>query len=218
MGYLRWYNQRYSVRFLLDRGIQATLLREGIIPRMADSDSYLDYLIRVGGSKIKKKLRVLDCHIEDVDGKWSYPINLTEIDKPCSDVPIKQHEQLQHYFFDGYLSDIDIHDAPSETIDILRGVDNTHLMVCEEYVRGDRSDEPVAVKCPFGWFIQGGRAASSVSLLNYLNISAVGSLEEYIGIETAGLEFRRCKCVTYMLDRSATANFQYICRQATTVP
>lgn len=74
-------------------------------------------------------------------------------------------------------------------------------MVWEEYVRGDKSDEPVAVKCPFGWFVQGGRAVSTVSLHNYLNISAVGSLEEYIGVETVGLEPRRCKCATYMLDR-----------------
>lgn len=55
MGYLRWDNQRYLLRILLDGGSQAPLLREGIIPRMADCDSYQDYdLILVGGSKINR--------------------------------------------------------------------------------------------------------------------------------------------------------------------
>ena len=204
-GYLRCGNQRRLVRILLDGGSQATLLREGVFPKMAD-DSYQDHdLILVGGSKISKKLRVLDCHIEDIEGNWSCPITATEIDKPCGDAPVIQPEQLQQY---DYMNDVNVHIAHSETIDVLLGVDNTHLMVWEEYIRGERSDEPVAVRCPFGWFIQGGKSAGSTSLLNYVNVSAIGSLEEYIGLETAGLEPRRCQCTADLQEKSATVTME----------
>ena len=106
---------------LLDGGSQATLLREGVLPKTTD-DLYEDHdLILVGGSKISKKLRVLDCHNEDIEGNWSGPITVTEIDKPCDDAPIIHPEKLQQY---DYLNNVDVRIAHSETIDVLLGVDN----------------------------------------------------------------------------------------------
>ena len=201
IGYLRCGNIRRKVRILLDGGSQATLLREGIFPR-TDQDVYQNHdLSLVGGGKITRKLRLLECHIEDVGGTWSCPLTVTEIDQPCGDTLIILPEHLHQY---NHLSEVDIPIASSETIDVLLGVDNTHLMIWEDYILGGKSNEPVAVRSPFGWFIQGGRSASSTCLLNYVNVSAIGPIEEFIGLESVGLEPRRCKCSTDLLNEGAT--------------
>ncbi len=88
-------------------------------------------------------------------------MTVTEIDQPCGDTPIILPEHLQQY---DHLSEVDIRIASSETIDVLLGVDNNHLMIWEDYILGAKSHEPVAVRSPFGWFIQGGKSASSTSL------------------------------------------------------
>ncbi|XP_063962448.1 uncharacterized protein LOC135155912 [Lytechinus pictus] len=205
VGYLRCGDVRHLVRILLDGGSQATLLREGILPR-TERGLFQDHdLSLVGGSKITRKLRLLDCYIEDIAGNWSCPLTMTEINQPCGDTPIVLPEQLRQY---EHLSAIDIHAAPSETIDVLLGVDNTHLMIWEEYILGEKFDDPVAVRCPFGWFVQGGRSTSSTSLLNYINVSAIGPLEEFIGLETVGLEPKKCKCSSDVLDKEATEAMQ----------
>ena len=88
---------------------------------------YQDHeLTLVGGNKITRRLRLIDCHIEDVEGKRSYPLTLTEIDKLCGNAPIIQTDDLYQY---DHLSDIEVNTAPSTTIDLLLGVDNTHLMI-----------------------------------------------------------------------------------------
>lgn len=200
MGYLRRGNHRHLVRILLDSGSQATLLREGIFPRNS-RDTYQDYdLSLVGGSTIKRKLRLMDCILEDVDGNWSCPLTVTEINKPCGEAPMVTFKDLQEY---SHLREVNIHPAPSETVDVLLGVDNTHLMVWEDYIQGRRPEDPVAVRSPLGWYIQGGRSPSSTPLVNYLNVSAIGPLEEFIGLETAGLEPKRCKCTSDFLDKGA---------------
>ncbi|XP_072019604.1 uncharacterized protein [Amphiura filiformis] len=198
MGYLRCGNQRYKVRLLLDDGSQATLVRKGIFPQTAQ-DIYQDHnLTLVGGTTVNRKLRLLDCHIEDIGRNWSYPLTLTEIDTPCGDIPIVHPDQLQQY---SHLRDVDIEIAPSETIDVLLGVDNTHLMVWDEYILGERFDEPIAVRCPLGWFVQGGRTNSPSSLSNYVNVTAIGPIEDFIGLEKVGMEPKKCSCMTDSLNK-----------------
>ncbi|XP_063971215.1 uncharacterized protein LOC135157940 [Lytechinus pictus] len=192
MGFLRCGNKRHPVRILIDGGSQATLVRTGIFSRI-DGDCYQDHdLSLVGGSIIKRKLRILECEIEDSQGNCSYPLRAIEIEKPCGDIPVITPEQLKSY---DHLTGVNIDEASSPVIDLLLGVDNTHLMVWEEYIRGGSPDEPVAVRCPLGWFIQGG-PSNTAPLLNYVNVVASGSLEEFIGLETAGLEPRKCKCIS----------------------
>ncbi|XP_022111565.1 uncharacterized protein LOC110990769 [Acanthaster planci] len=205
MGYLRHGNTRHLVRILLDGGSQATLLREGVFPK-SERDLYQDHdLSLVGGKKITRKLRLLDCHIEDVEGRWSSPLSVTEIDEPCGKAPIILPDQLRQY---DHLCQVDIQVAPSQTIDLLLGVDNIHLMVWEDYICGENFDEPVAVRCPLGWFIQGGRSASSAMLVNYVNVSATGPLEEFLALEAAGLEPKRCRCSADLIDKNATEAMQ----------
>ncbi|XP_072170561.1 uncharacterized protein [Diadema setosum] len=205
MGYLRHGNNRQLVRILLDGGSQATLVREGIFSK-TEKDIYQDHdLSLVGGTRIRRKLRLLDCFIEDIGGNLSHPVSVTEIDKPCGEAPVVQEEDLQQYH---HLREVDIHAASSETVDMLLGVDNTHLMVWEEYILGEKPDEPVAARCPLGWFIQGGRSGGPTALLNYVNVSAIGPLEEFLGLETAALQPRRCKCSTEILNRGATETME----------
>ena len=205
MAYLRIGNTRHLVRILLDGGSQATLIRKGILPRM-EHDRYQDHeLTLVGGKTISRKLRLIDCNLEDLESKQSYRLTMTEIDKPCGDAPITQPEDLNRY---DHLRGIEISTASSTTIDVLLGVDNTYLMIWEEYVRGRNSQDPIAVRCPLGWFIQGGRFPGRNPILNYLNIAATGPLEELIGLETAGLEPRRCHCSEEALNKSATELMQ----------
>ena len=201
MGYLRIGNTRRLVRILLDGGSQATLIREGIFPR-AENDKYQDHeLTLVGGNKISRRLRLIDCHVENLEGTRCYPLTVTEINKPCGDAPIIHTDDLYQY---DHLTNIEVSAAPSTIIDVLVGVDNTHLMIWEEFIRGQRPDDPVAVRCPLGWYIQGGRSCGTTPLLNYLNVSAIGPVEEFIGLETMGLEPKRCKCSSDLLDRNAT--------------
>ncbi|XP_071948926.1 uncharacterized protein [Antedon mediterranea] len=200
MGYLRCGKTRRLVRILLDGGSQATLLRSGLIP-LTNQDVYQKHdLSLVGGKKITKKLRLLNCYIADVNGTWSCPLTVTEIDEPCGDAPVVYKEQLKQY---SHLNEIDLQVAPYPTIDVLLGVDNTHLMIWEEYLRGECINEPVAVKCPFGWFIQGGQLTTS-ALFNYVNVSAVGPMEDFLGIETMGLEPKKSKCSEHLTNRKAT--------------
>nr|XP_054771582.1 uncharacterized protein LOC129279496 [Lytechinus pictus] len=205
MGYVRIRNTRHLVRILLDGGSQATLIREGILPRMED-DRYQDHeLTLVGGKMISRKLRLIDCYLEDLESKRSYPLTMTEIDKPCGNAPIIQAEDLNQY---DHLRGVEINTPASTTIDVLLGVDNTNLMIWEEYVRGHKSQDHIAVRCPLGWYIQGGRFAGANPLLNYLNISATGPVEEFMGLETVGLEPRRCHCADEVLNKSATESMQ----------
>ena len=200
MGYLHRGSHRQLVRILLDAGSQATLVRKGIFPK-TNQDVYQDHdLCLVGGNKIRRKLRMVDCVLEDVDGNWTCPLIVTEIEKPCGEAPIVRPEHLQNY---DHLNTVDLQIAPSETIDVLLGVDNTHLMVWEDYIQGDKPEEPIAVKSPFGWFIQGGRATNHTSSVNYVNVSAIGPVEDFLGLENAGLEPKRCKCASESLDRGA---------------
>ena len=210
MGYLRHGNSRQLVRILLDGGSQASLVREGLFPRTGQ-DYYQDHdLTLVGGAKIHRKLRILDCSIEDMEGNWSYPVSLTEIDQPCGEAPVVQPQDLQLY---DHLCGVDIKVAPSEVVDVLLGVDNTHLMIWQDHILGEKTDEPVAVRCPFGWFIQGGRSPCSTQMSNYINVSAIGPLEEFIGLETVGLQPRKCKCSSEISDRGATEAMQQSVRQ-----
>ena len=177
MGYLRHGNNRQLVRILLDGGSQASLVREGLFTRTGQ-DYYQDHdLTLVGGAKIHRKLRVLDCSIEDVEGNWSYPLSITEIDQPCGEAPVVRPEDLQLH---DHLRGVDIQVAPSEVVDVLLGVDNTHLMIWQDHILGEKPDEPVAVRCPFGWFIQGGqeRSPCSSQMSNYVRVTAIGPLEQ----------------------------------------
>ncbi|KAJ8032361.1 hypothetical protein HOLleu_25872 [Holothuria leucospilota] len=180
----------------------------GTLPTVmgTDKDKYQDHdLTVVGGGHVKKKLRLLDCHISDIEGNWSCPLTVIEIDNPCADAPVVLPEQFRQY---DHLKDIDIQEAPSETIDVLLGVDNSHLMVWQEYILGEISDEPIAVKCPFGWFVQGGKTMSLSSHANFVNVTASGPLEEFIGLDTVGLEPKRCKCSSDFLNKTATELMQ----------
>ncbi|PIK54720.1 hypothetical protein BSL78_08366 [Apostichopus japonicus] len=81
-------------------------------------------------------------------------------------------------------------------------------MIWQDYIYSGKSDEPIAVRCPFGWFIQGGRSAGSATLSNYVNVSAIGPIEEFIGLETVGLEPKKCKCSSDLLNKGATEAMQ----------
>ncbi|KAJ8046115.1 hypothetical protein HOLleu_09301 [Holothuria leucospilota] len=124
---------RRLVRVLLDGGSRMTLVRKGIFPR-TDDDKYQDHdLTVVGSGHVKKKLRLLDCHISDIEGNWSCPLTVIEIDNLCADTPVVLPEQFRQY---DHLKDVDIQAVPSETIDVLLGVDNSHLMAWQEYILG----------------------------------------------------------------------------------
>ncbi len=76
---------------------------------------------------------------------------------------------------------------------------------------GAKSDEPVAVKCQFGWYIQGGRTSGDVkanAAINFIQMAAVSEIEEFLGIENAGLGPRPCKCISKTQDQLATERME----------
>jgi hypothetical protein len=99
MGYLNRGSKKTLVRILLDTGSQASLLREGIIPKSDRDDTHMQNfsLTSIGGNTVNCKLRVAKCNIESLDGTFSRNVRLTEMKKPCGDVPVVAKGQLQEY-------------------------------------------------------------------------------------------------------------------------
>ncbi|XP_038063017.1 uncharacterized protein LOC119733704 [Patiria miniata] len=163
-------------------------------------------------SRFVQTLQIFETHAEAIglSGELNSKIMLSQIKQklpeehriayePCGDAPVILPDQLRQY---EHLSQVHIHVAPSQTIDLLLGVDNTHLMIWEDYICGEKFDEPVAVRCPLGWFIQGGRSTSSATLVNYVNVSAIGPLEEFLGLEAVGLDLRDVDVLPISLTRT----------------
>ena len=73
---------------------------------------------------------------------------------------------------------------------------------------GTYFDDPVAVRCPLGWYIQGGRSTEYIlatnAVVNFTQVSAISDIQDFLGIERVGMEPRHCKCVTEEEDHLAT--------------
>ena len=194
MGYLRYGTKRKSVRILLDTGSQISLLREGIIPK-SGNDRMQDFsLTTVGGDTVDCNLRVGDSTLESIDGSFSRKIHLTEMRKPCGNVSVITNSQIRQY---PHLDGIEIAEAPDNKIDVLLGIENADVLTSDQRVLGPSSKDPVAVKCPLGWYIQGGQRTNDVitnAIVHFIQVAATGEIEEFLAIERAGLEPKRCKC------------------------
>ena len=205
MGYIRHGGKKTKVRILLDTGSQISLIREGIIPQ-SDTCHMQDFnLTTVGGNTVSHKLCVVECTLESLDGTFNRDVRLTEVKRPCGDAQIVTNSQLRHY---PHLEDIDIVEAHDETIDVLLGVENGDILTSEERVLGTYVDDPVAVRCPLGWYIQGGRSTEYIlatnAVVNFTQVSAISDIQDFLGIERVGVEPRHCKCVTEEEDHLAT--------------
>ena len=78
-------------------------------------------------------------------------------------------------------------------------MENGDIFTSEERVFGTDFDDPVAVRCPLGWSIQGGRSAEYIldnAVFNFTLVSAISDVEDFLGIERVGMEPRHYKCVT----------------------
>ena len=92
-----------------------------------------------------------------------------------------------------HLEDIDIVEAHDERIGVLLGVENGDILTPEERVLGTDFDDPVAVRCPVGWYIQGCRYAEGNRanvVVNFTQVSAISDIEYFIGIKHVGMEPR----------------------------
>ncbi|MCG8432222.1 MAG: hypothetical protein MJA29_13770, partial [Candidatus Omnitrophica bacterium] len=202
MAYLKHGNRRYLVRVLLDTGSQASLVREGIIPLSSDNTFQNYEITTAGGGIMQRNLRVLDCEIEDLSGSINRKISLVEIRKPCGDVPVIRKNDLMSY---PHLRDVEINEAQSPVIDILLGVDSGNLITPDARITGVNDLDPVAGRCPLGWFIQGGSGSSHVkSAVNFTLITPSSELEEFLGIENTPLTPKYCKCAVERENKRAT--------------
>ena len=191
LGYIRHGAKKTKVRILLDTGSQVSLIREGIIPQ-SDNCHMQDFnLTTVGGATVNHQLRVVECTLESLDGTFNREVRLTEMKIPCGDAQIVTNSQLRNY---PHLKDIDIVEAHDEKIDVLLGVENGDILTSEERVMGTDHHDPVAVRCPLGWCIQGGRCAAdnrANAAVNFTQVSAISDVKYFVGIEP-----RHCKYVT----------------------
>ena len=205
MGYLKHGSKKTLVRILLDTGSQVSLLREGMVPKSDNDNTYMqDFsLTTVGGDTKNLKLRVVECAIESLDGSFTRKVRLTEMKKPCGDIPIITNAQLQEY---PHLKTVDITEASSNIIDVLLGVENGDILTPDEKIIGPE-EGPIAARCPLGWYIQGGSSQENLRIntaLNFVQVSAAGELEDFLGIEKVGLEPKRCKCDLERENKRAT--------------
>ena len=208
MGYIRHGSKRTLVRALLDTGSQVSLIREGIIPK-SNCEHMQDYsLTTVGGDVITRKLRVVECVLESLDGTFNRNVRLAEMRKPCGDAPIITNAQIQHY---PHLADIEVMEAPHTTIDVLLGVENGDILVPYEHIVGPDDDGPIASRYALGWCVQGGRGSDGVTMntaVNFTQVTAISEIEDFLGIERMGIEPKHCKCAEEKLNRNATNSMQ----------
>lgn len=208
MAYLIHGSKKTPVRILLDTGSQTSIVREGIVPK-SDNTHMQDFnLTTVGGVTRRYKLRVVECTIESLDGEFSRNVRLTEMKKPCGDAPIVTKEQLNEY---SHLQDVDISEAPSTVIDVLLGVENADILLPDRRIIGPNDGDPIAARCPLGWYIQGGceQEDSHVNAsLNFIQVTTAGELEDFLGLEKVGLEPKHCKCYIETENKRATESMR----------
>ena len=102
-------------------------------------------------------------------------------------------------------------EAPCATIDVLLGVENSDLMTPDKHVFGPKPEDPIAARCPLGWYVQGGCNTDRPrcnALVNFTQVSALSEIEDFVGIERMGLEPKRCRCATEDQDKVATDSMQ----------
>ena len=202
MARLKHGNKRYLIRILLDTGSQVSLVREGIIPTSCN-DTFQNFEITTaGGGVMQRKLRLLDCEIEDFNGTVNRKVSLVEMEKPCGDVPVIRKDDLLDY---PYLRDVEINEAQSGVIDILLGVDSGNLINADERITGDSDFDPVAARCPLGWYIQGGSGTNQVKpTVNILSVAPSSELEQFLGLENEPFASKHCRCAINQENKVAT--------------
>lgn len=215
MAYLHHGSKKSLVRILLDTGSQISLIREGIVSTSKGNRMQDFSLTTVGGATMKKKLRVLECTLKSLDGSFSRDVQLTEMKTPCGDAPRITNQQIRQY---PHLRDVTIDEAPNDTIDVLLGVENGDIFMSDEQLPGQSPHDPIGVKCPLGWYVQGGYDPDSNNLqgnavIHYLNVVAVSELEEFLGLESSGLAAKPCKCYEEETNRNATISMQRSIKQ-----
>ena len=164
---------------------------EGIIPQSDNLHMQDVNLTTVGGATVNHQLRVVECTLESLDGTFNREVRLTEIKRPCGDDQIVPNSKLRHY---PHIEDIDIVEGHNEIIDVLICVENGDILTSEERVLGTDHHYPVAVRCPLGWYIQGGRCAEdnrANAVVDFTQVSAISDVKYFVSIEP-----RHCKCKT----------------------
>ena len=175
--------KKTEVRILLDTGSQVYLIREGIIPQSYTCHTQYLNLTTVEGDTVNHQLRVVECTLESLDGTFNREVRLTEMNRPCGDAQIVTNSQFRHYH---HLEDIDIVEAHDERMYVLLAVENGDILTSEERVMGTDFHDPVAVRCPLGCYIQGGRCAEvnrANAVGNYTQVCAISDIEYFGGIE-----------------------------------
>ncbi|XP_014675991.1 PREDICTED: uncharacterized protein LOC106815968 [Priapulus caudatus] len=208
MGYIRYGTKKTMVRILLDTGSQISLLREGIVPKSHCGQMQDFSLTTVGGDTLACKLRVVDCTLASLDGSFQCDVRLTEMKRPCGDAPIIGNAQIRQYL---HLDDISIVEAPDKTIDILLGIENGDILTADERILGPTANDPVVVRCPLGWYVQGGHSSSEVlcnATVHFTQVTAISEIEDFLGIDRVGIEPRRCKCTMEDQDKIANDSMQ----------
>ncbi|XP_064629280.1 uncharacterized protein LOC135488570 [Lineus longissimus] len=130
------------------------------------------------------------------------------METPCCDAPVITNQQTQKY---PHLQNVSIVEAPNETIDILLDVENSDILATEERMSSNDANDPIAARCPLGWYVQGGRISNESlanAVVNFSLVSAVGELEDFLGVDCSGLEPRRCKCRAEDQDKLATESME----------
>ncbi|XP_064643562.1 uncharacterized protein LOC135497661 [Lineus longissimus] len=209
MGYLVQGQKKTLVRILLDTGSQASLIREGIVPMQGKPCMQNFNLTTVGGNTVNCQLRVVECTIENLEGTFSRSVHLTEMKKPCGNVPILSKSQLESY---PHLKSVDIVGVASDAIDVLLGVDNGDLLTPAEKISGPTENDPIAARCPLGWYVQGGSSPAGEirtnAVTNFTLVTATSEIEDFLGIEHLGIAPKRCKCAVDEENRVATEKMQ----------
>ena len=143
-----------SVWGLMDSGATNTVIYQNLIKGLRLSgQSHRCVLNTVSCSDMKRSLCVI-VNVSSVDGTFSEQLKNVLV---CSPLPARCPQSVIDISQYPHLSDIPIPKVgPGDRIDMIIGMDNGHLLFPLESRRNPEAPrEPFAVRCVFGWCLNG---------------------------------------------------------------
>ena len=142
---------------LLDPGSSITLITDKLVKRLGLSGPKVDFSLQTVNAHGKMLSRLVTCEVrgyqETVTHVLSNCVSVPELPAQNPEVAQREVSSYEH------LKGIPWSPARRSEVDLLIGQDHTHLLLTYEYKLGKRG-EPVAVKTPLGWAIQGPMTTS----------------------------------------------------------
>ena len=142
---------------LLDPGSSITLITNKLVKQLNLSGPRIDFSLQTVNSRNDMLSQLISCSVrgyyESVTHSLYNCVSVPDLPAHNPEVASREIASYEH------LKDIPWTPAQRNQVDLLIGQDHTHLLLTHEYRLGKKG-EPIAIKTPLGWAIQGPIASS----------------------------------------------------------